>query len=241
MKRNQYATALAAVTVSALLSACGTYTADESQSVSFSEEFKQEAKIAIVSQNTTAPFGLDWGDTEHAVKAKGIALYDCAGEDNPRGIRWCRASLTTLFNRRNIVTPYDQWERNAWYWFGFESYGHGLQAVDLQVAFRTTRDVRGEKGRRAFAKVKELMTEIYGAPDWKWDRDNSTRQGLTYYQCLEKETCGKLSSKWKTDYGYTDILLESAKNDDNHNPFYKKFGQLKVRWWTNRLADKYDN
>ena len=242
METGKYAFITVAVTaVFALLSACGSIETAyvETQSDSFSEEFKRDMKAAIVGRGSSAPFGLNWGDSVHTVKQKGVVLSEC--ETGGNGLRWCEATnLKTPFDRYHIVTPYDNWEQNAWYYLVFEpTYSYGLQAVHLQIPFRTNRDRRGEKGRRTFEKVKEVMAEMYGDAYWEVSRNNSTLQ-LPYYECLDDEKCGKLVSEWKTAYGYADVRLRRASNTDNYDPFYKKFGELWVRWWTKRLYEKYN-
>ena len=224
-------TTVAVTAMFALLSACGSIETAyvETQSDSFSEEFKRDMKAAIVGRGSAAPFGLNWGDSERAVNEKGVVLSKCKENDE---WRWCEATnLKTPFTKRHIVTPYDRWTRNAYYYLDFDPV-YGLRYVTMQAPFRTTRDKRGEKGRLAFDKTKEFMMELYGAPYSDIDKDNSTARGVTYYKCLADAACGQLTSHWRTTAnGYASIRLKSAKNDDNYDPFYKKFGQLEIKWW----------
>ena len=146
---------------------------------------------SVHSAELEAPLGLQWGQTQKQVKAKGVTLYNC--EKVQAGFTHCFA--------KNLPKPLSFADA---YLLGFHPK---LQYV-LVGGKDIVDDPYGIKGKKQFADLKQRLIAKYGKPDFSFEKvgaklyDDSDE----FYQCLSYTGCGGWYVSWKI--GDASVVIE---------------------------------
>lgn len=145
----------------------------------------------VVASEVTAPFGLQWGQTQKDLTDKKVDLTDCSTSKKITSCKTTNPIKGVSFGELYMLFIDDE---------------KGLQKIKM-LSKDITSDITGTKGKALYSKVKGSLTKKYSAPkSYEYFGLKLYDEYDEFYQCLKYDGCGSWISFWKVKNGGNAIV-----------------------------------